>query len=118
MRYAILSDIHGNLEALEAVLELNKDEGVEKYLCVGDIVGYGANPKECLHIIQKLKAVSVAGNHDWAVSGKLNPINFNQVASESVKWTRNQLSSDDMDYINNLLVNYSSKCKYRKWFIL
>jgi len=102
VRYGILSDIHGNIEALETVLGLYQDEGIESFLCVGDIVGYGADPKECLDMIRGLNAVCIAGNHDWAVSGKLNPVNFNPVAKEAVMWTQKQLSSDDMDFINNL----------------
>ena len=102
MRYGILSDIHGNFEALQAVTDLCKEEGVKDILCLGDIVGYGANPKECLDIIRELKAVCIAGNHDWAVSGKLDPVYFNPVAKEAVSWTQNQLSSEDMDFLNNL----------------
>ncbi len=102
MRYGILSDIHGNFEALKTVLDLYKEEGVENIFCLGDIVGYGANPKECLDIIRELKAICIAGNHDWAVSGKLDPVYFNPVAKEAVSWTQNQLSLRDIDFLNNL----------------
>jgi len=102
MRYGILSDIHGNFEALQTVIDLIRDENVEHFLCLGDIIGYGANPKECLDIIRELKAICIAGNHDWAVSGKLDPAYFNLVAREAVSWTQNQLSSEDMDFLNNL----------------
>ena len=84
MRYGIFSDIHGNLEALQSVLKLYKEDGVENLLCLGDIVGYGANPKECLQIIRELNINCVAGNHDWAVSGKLNSDNFNPAAKAAV----------------------------------
>jgi len=102
MRYGILSDIHSNLEALQAVLRLYKEEGVEDFFCLGDIVGYGANPKECLDIVRDLKVVCVAGNHDWAVSGRLNPIYFNPVAKEAIFWTQKQLSSEDKDFLKSL----------------
>jgi len=102
MRYGILSDIHGNFEALQTVIGLYRDESVENFLCLGDIVGYGANPKECIDIIRELKAVCIAGNHDWAVSGKLDPVYFNPVAKEAVLWTQKQLSSEDIDFLNNL----------------
>ena len=102
MRYGILSDIHSNLEALRAVLDLCNEEGIEDFLCLGDIVGYGANPKECLHIVRGLKMVYVAGNHDWAVSGRLNPMYFNPVAKEAVYWTQKQLSSEEIDFLKRL----------------
>lgn len=102
MRYGILSDIHGNLEALQAVLDLYHKEGIKDYLCVGDIVGYGADPRECLRIVRGLNMVTVAGNHDWAVSGRFDPVYFNPVAKEAVLWTRDQLSSDEKDFLNGL----------------
>ena len=102
MRYGILSDIHGNFEALQTVVGLYRDEHVENFLCLGDIVGYGANPKECIDMIRELKAICIAGNHDWAVSGKLDPVYFNSVAKEAVLWTQKQLSSEDMNFLNNL----------------
>ncbi|MCF6228079.1 MAG: metallophosphoesterase, partial [Planctomycetes bacterium] len=64
MLYAIFGDIHGNLEELETILEHCRKEGVEQYLCLGDIVGYGANPDDCVDIIRELKCPTVAGNHD------------------------------------------------------
>jgi len=102
MRYGILSDIHGNFEALQTVVGLYRDESIENFLCLGDIVGYGANPRECIDIIRELKAVCIAGNHDWAVSEKLDPVYFNPVAKEAVSWTQKQLSSEDIDFLNNL----------------
>jgi len=102
MRYGILSDIHGNLEALQAVVDRCKKEGVEGFLCLGDIVGYGANPRECLDMIRQLKAVSVAGNHDWAVSGRLDPVYFNWTAKAAVVWTKKQISSDDIAFLKSL----------------
>ena len=76
MRYAIFSDIHSNIEAFETVLDACKDEGIDKYLCVGDIIGYAANPKECIDIIRDKNITTVAGNHDWAVAGKFALENF------------------------------------------
>ena len=106
MRYGILADIHGNLEALNAVIEICKDEGVRKYYCAGDLVGYGASPNECLNTIRQLNFVAVAGNHDWAVCGKLNPNNFSSPAFLAVQWTRNQLSIDDLNYLSSLELTY------------
>ena len=69
MRYGILGDIHGNLEAFEAVLEVARQEGVEQYVCIGDVVGYNANPSECLRLLRELNPVAIVkGNHDDYVS--------------------------------------------------
>ena len=102
MRYGVLSDIHSNLEALQTAVGLIKSEGVEEFFCAGDIVGYGANPEECLNIVRELNMACVAGNHDWAVSGKLNPIHFNPAAKKSVLWTQNQLLPEDIGFLNGL----------------
>ncbi len=102
MRYAIISDIHSNLEALDAVLSDCREEGVEKFLCLGDIVGYGADPSECIQRLKELDVTIVAGNHDWAVAKKIEPTNFNAVAKEAVLWTRENLKSQDIDYLYQL----------------
>lgn len=106
MKYAIISDVHGNLEAFQTVLKAIKKEKVDKYLFAGDIVGYGANPSECIKELKKLDCVSVAGNHDWAVV-ELTPIeNFNPYAKEAVKWTSEKLSKKDQDFLKSLpLIN-------------
>lgn len=108
MRYGILSDIHSNLEALRTVVDLTQKEGVEKFLCLGDIVGYGANPTECLDVIRELRAVCVAGNHDWAVAGKLSAESFNLVAKEAAYWTREQLSKEDIRFLSGLELVYKN----------
>jgi len=102
MRYAIISDIHGNLEALQAVIKECKDQGARAYFCIGDIVGYGANPIECIDIVRDLKALCVAGNHDWGVSGKLDIKYFNPFAKEAIFWTQKILSKGYINYLNNL----------------
>ena len=105
MRYALFGDIHGNLEALETVLAEYEREGVDQYICLGDIVGYGANPKECLDIVRELTGpdnLVVAGNHDHAICGKLNIDFFNSYARQAVLWTREQLSDSDIDYLYGL----------------
>lgn len=102
MRYGIYSDIHANLEALEVVLATLEKEGVTQYICGGDIVGYGANPKECIQRVLEKKSLIVAGNHDYAVSGKLNMDIFNIYAKEAVLWTRRQLSNEELQFLANL----------------
>jgi len=102
MRYAILSDIHSNLEALEAVIEACRQQKIKKFFCVGDTVGYGANPKECLDFLQKYKVVSVAGNHDWAVGGRLDASYFTEDGKAAVAWTRTSIPFEYFNYLNTL----------------
>jgi predicted phosphodiesterase len=108
MKYGILGDIHANLEALEAVLEDMEKQGVKKFVSVGDLVGYGANPIECIDIVRnRLKATVTAGNHDFAAVDKLNIDFFNAYARESALWTRKTLPEEHKAYIRSLkLVEY------------
>ena len=102
MKYCILGDIHGNLEALETVLKFAQSQGVDRYISVGDVVGYGANPKECIATLRELNAPVVAGNHDYAVTGKLDVEFFNSYAKSAVLWTREQLDEDEMNWLKAL----------------
>ncbi len=102
MRYAIIADIHSNLEALDAVLDDLSKTRVDKYLCCGDVVGYGADPEPCLRRVQDLGAVTVAGNHDWAVAGTLSMEFFNEYARNAIEWTRLQLSDEDVAWLRDL----------------
>lgn len=100
MRYAVLSDIHGNLEALQAVLRECSLAQAQALLCAGDIVGYGANPKECLAVVRQFKVITVAGNHDWAVGGRLDFSHFTDDGRAAVEWTRRHISMEDIAYLN------------------
>ena len=105
MKYAILGDIHGNLEALEAVLAACRELGVEKYACIGDVVGYNANPKECMDILRGLGndlVGVVKGNHDEYVSNGKETLGFNPLAAAAVEWTRKQLGPADMEWLRTL----------------
>ncbi len=102
VRYAIFGDIHANLEALNSVLDYAKKQGAEKFLCLGDIVGYGANPQECCDMVRTMKIPVVAGNHDWAVCGKLSIEFFNTYAKQAVYWTRDNLSEENMQFLKDL----------------
>ncbi len=107
MKYGILGDIHGNMEAFEAVLEAMDKDGVQRHVSVGDLVGYGANPCEVIARVRGLNAVVVAGNHDFAAIDRLNIDFFNTFARESALWTRATLSDDDKAYLRSLkLVEY------------
>ncbi len=97
MRYAVLSDIHSNLEALTAVLDHLASERVDRYLCLGDVVGYGADPAACLARLEERQATVVAGNHDHACIGKLDLGWFNDAARAAVRWTRDRLSFAELD---------------------
>ncbi|MBI4618023.1 MAG: metallophosphoesterase family protein [Planctomycetes bacterium] len=102
MKFGLFGDIHANLEALEVVLgELAKEE-VGMYICLGDVVGYGANPGECLDRTRELAAITVAGNHDFAIAGKLNIDFFNSYAKQAVLWTREQLRKDQIQWLRDL----------------
>jgi len=92
MRYGIFSDVHSNLEALEAVLKAYEQEKVGQYCCVGDIVGYAADPRECVAKVSSLPGTAVAGNHDWAAAGLFPSEYFNSFARQAIAWTKSALS--------------------------
>jgi diadenosine tetraphosphatase ApaH/serine/threonine PP2A family protein phosphatase len=102
MRYGIFSDIHSNLEAFEAVIEALSRESVDRYLCVGDIVGYGANPKECIQKVRELQPLAVCGNHDWASVGLIDITYFNSAAKEAVCWTGRHIDEADRSFLKKL----------------
>lgn len=109
MRYGIFSDVHSNREAFEAVISALKKETVDEFLCPGDIVGYGADPDECIRLVRQLKAVSVAGNHDWAVLGQADIHYFNPIAKEAVLWTRENLTADGKQFLETLPLTYQNE---------
>ncbi len=108
MRYGIFSDVHGNLQALEFVLFALKQERAESHLCVGDVVGYGANPHECIDLLKNLPSVCVAGNHDWAVVDKINIDYFNPLAKAAILWTKENASREDMAFLGCLNLIYKT----------
>ncbi len=102
MKYAIISDIHSNLEAFQKVIDAIKEEKVNKYLFAGDVVGYGANPSECIKELKKLNCVGVAGNHDWGALGLTSLEHFNPYAKEAIEWTVKKLSKKDKEFLKSL----------------
>lgn len=102
MRYAVLSDIHSNLVALQAVLAVLADEGVDHYLCLGDIVGYGARPNQCCDMIRELGATCVRGNHDEAAVNPEKAEWFTAPARACILWTRQQLREDNLRFLQQL----------------
>ncbi len=102
MRFAILSDIHANLEALEAVLADAQAQACSNFVCLGDVVGYNANPSQCLKMIRDLECPVVKGNHDEQVSMAASTESFNELAEEAIGWTRAQLSADEKAWLADL----------------
>ncbi len=101
MRVLVISDIHANLAAFEAVLADAKGEW-DQIWCLGDIIGYGPNPNECVALLREHDHVSLSGNHDWAVLGKLDISAFNRVARIAVTWTKQHLTLESVAYLNGL----------------
>ena len=102
MRYLILSDIHGNWEALEAVLEAAAEDGVDQVLVLGDLVGYGAGPNEVVDTVRERAECVIRGNHDKVVAELEDGEGFNSVALTAARWTTAALSEDNLGYLREL----------------
>jgi len=102
MKHILFSDIHGNLEALHAALKFLENYPDARIYSLGDIVGYGANPRECIAEVQRIAHVSLAGNHDYASVGLTDITYFNTLAREAVKWTAGTLDENEQAYLANL----------------
>jgi predicted phosphodiesterase len=99
VRVAVLSDIHGNLEALQATLAAIDQAGVEETWCLGDVVGYGARPAACLALVREHCTVRLAGNHDLVAAGVSSAEGFSRSARIAISWTSQQLSPEERDEI-------------------
>jgi diadenosine tetraphosphatase ApaH/serine/threonine PP2A family protein phosphatase len=101
MRCLILSDIHSNLAALEAVLEDARAGPAAHDIvwCLGDVVGYGPDPNECIELLRTLPHVCLAGNHDWAVLDRIDLNTFHDSAAAAVRWTREALTPPNLNYL-------------------
>ncbi len=103
--YAVISDIHGNLEGLEAVLADVPEGvpgGVERIYCLGDVIGYGANPNECCDLVRGREMPTITGNHDLAVTDLGTDLNwFNPVAGAAVRWTRERLTDENAEFLRS-----------------
>jgi predicted phosphodiesterase len=102
MRFAIFGDIHANLEALLTVLSDAERNECTHYVCLGDVVGYNANPRECLEIVRGLECPVVKGNHDEQASLNTDLSGFNALAEEAMEWTRAQLSEEERLWLADL----------------
>ncbi|HEV8538811.1 MAG TPA: metallophosphoesterase family protein [Bacteroidota bacterium] len=124
MRIAIISDIHSNLEGLEKTLSLIKQHTIDEIICLGDIVGYGANPNECIELVRQATPHVLLGNHDEAAIDLAKTEYFNPFARIAAEWTNHELTESNMAYIrglpysidrNGLLFVHSSPYEPEEW---
>jgi predicted phosphodiesterase len=97
LRVAVISDVHSNLQALEAVLEDANEAVIDELWCLGDVVGYGGRPSECLALVRERTAICLGGNHDLVVSGVLDIDQFTSDAGVAARWTRSVLTPDELE---------------------
>ncbi|MDK9701482.1 MAG: metallophosphatase family protein [bacterium] len=107
----IISDIHGNLEALKSVLASGKEHNITQWVCLGDIVGYGADPEACIHLVRETCHFVVLGNHDEAAIQNIGPDDFNPMAQQAILWTRLQLSSESRSWLQSLPLTIHDKIR-------
>ena len=102
MRIALLSDVHGNLPAFEAVLADVDDAGVEEIWCLGDLVGYGAEPNGCVELARERCDLCLAGNHDLVVTGEIDLGDFSSSAAAAAQWTRDTIDAEALEFLRSL----------------
>ena len=102
MRFAVISDVHANLEAFDAVLADARDNKCTDFVCLGDIVGYNANPRECVARVRELDCPTVKGNHDEQASLVESSRDFNEMAETAIQWTRDHLTDEDKQWLRDL----------------
>uniref|UniRef100_A0A6J6A1I1 Unannotated protein n=1 Tax=freshwater metagenome TaxID=449393 RepID=A0A6J6A1I1_9ZZZZ len=102
MRAAVISDIHANRQALEAVLESIDASSVDEIWCLGDIVGYGADPNDCVNLVRDSASVCLVGNHDLAVTGELQLDDFSRGAALAARWTLDVIGDSQLEWLSTL----------------
>lgn len=124
MRYAVISDIHGNVEALHAVLGDIDRRNVDGIVCLGDVVGYYPDPEMCVSIVRERAAHCIAGNHDYAAIGRIDTRNFTYYAFIAMEWTKENISVQSADFLRELPLSlelggvfftHSSPVKPEEW---
>jgi predicted phosphodiesterase len=105
MRYGFFSDVHSNLEALRSVAEDFQKEKLEKIFFLGDAVGYGPDPNECVELIQQLSTKPLMGNHDYAALDMMETSWFNQYAREAIEWTKDKLNEDNFQILSDYVMD-------------
>ena len=106
MRIAILSDVHSNIEALTSTLAALREEEIDRYVCLGDVVGYGACPNECCAAIRDLCEVTLLGNHDAAVAGRMDYSFYYEAARHALDWSATRLTVDHLGWLRGLPYTY------------
>lgn len=109
MRFAILSDVHANLEALEAVLQDVDIRRIKDVFFLGDAVGYGPDPNECVDLLMKRCKIILAGNHDWGVLGRTDMTYFNEYARTAIEWTKGALAKKNLKNLQSFLIQKEIK---------
>jgi diadenosine tetraphosphatase ApaH/serine/threonine PP2A family protein phosphatase len=102
MRFAVFSDIHANLEAFDAVMADARENKCTDFVCLGDVVGYNANPRECVERVREMDCPIVKGNHDEQASLFESSRDFNEIAEAAIQWTRDQLTEEDKEWLRGL----------------
>ncbi len=102
MRIGLISDIHANFDALEAVMRVIDAYDLDKLICLGDVVGYGAQPNECCELVRKVSDVVVVGNHDAAVCGRMDYSYYRLGARQALDWHAKQLTEENMEWLKTL----------------
>lgn len=102
MIYGIIGDIHSNYDALSAVVQALRQENIDRVLCVGDIIGYAAEPAPCIDLVRDLNCISVAGNHDYAAVGKFPAEYFHNDARSAIVWTTKKLTHGYLDFLRSM----------------
>jgi len=108
LKIGIISDIHSNLEALEVVLRRLEHEGAETVYCLGDIVGYGANPNECVALIRQTCKACIVGNHDDALVGRTATHYFNSYAQAALDWTKRVITDENLEFLRSLPLTHAA----------
>lgn len=106
MRIALVSDIHGNLEAFQAVLSDIESKKLDKVFCLGDVIGYGCDPVACMELVDKHCHVKLVGNHEYLILGLTDSENYNPTALESFRWTRERLGERELKLIEQYEIDY------------
>ncbi|MCG8555198.1 MAG: metallophosphatase family protein [Proteobacteria bacterium] len=102
MRIGVFSDVHANVEALSAVLEAYRDERVDRYYCLGDVVGYGASPNECIELVRETAELTILGNHDAAVAGRMDYSYYYEAARRALDTHARMLTPEHMQWLKSL----------------
>src|SRR5215211_6273820 len=102
MRLGIFSDVHANIEALTAVMEAFRQERIDEYYCLGDVVGYGASPNECADIIRQKAKITILGNHDAAVAGRMDYSYYYEAARHALDLHAKMLTSENLTWLKSL----------------